>query len=142
MSEQTIIDRLQHMEKGCNENLMIYEAEVCFRAVERIKKLEAQLAKPNYTKEWQKISDLHEEFKIHINELEEQLDAVRESVDTNPCSEFCKGWCDCVDTKMANIRAAIGEEDEAALDKENKKGPGLNDPDHPTHRGAQGEGQV
>jgi len=44
VSEQTIIDRLEHMEKGCNENLMIYEAEVCFRAVERIKELQAQLA--------------------------------------------------------------------------------------------------
>lgn len=37
----TIINRLKHMENGHKENGMRYEAEVCFRAIERIEKLEA-----------------------------------------------------------------------------------------------------
>ena len=40
-SERTIVERLRHMENGHKDNGMMYEADVCHRAAERIEELEA-----------------------------------------------------------------------------------------------------
>ena len=97
---------------GCEDGGDCTKITIC-QTESFIAELESQLAYAEADRiAIAKIRDVKATKARHRYEkAEAQVAAVRESVDTNPCSEFCKGWCDCVDTKMANIRAAIGEEE-------------------------------